>query len=64
MAFDIRATVNTTADSNEAAHAIARRLREVLADHGFTGIVEIREIGTTEAFHRDVVVPKRPAPDA
>lgn len=55
MAFDIRATVNGTADSKEKAHAAAQILRRLMAENGFTGIIEVRELGTNEAFIRDVV---------
>lgn len=55
MAFDIRATVNGTADSKEEAHTAAQILRRLLADNGFTGVIEVRELGTNEAFIRDIV---------
>ena len=55
MIFDIRATVNGTADSKEAAHATSKILRRLLAEHGFTGVIEVREIGSNEAFIRDVI---------
>lgn len=55
MAFDIRATVNGTADSKEGAHAAAQILRRLMAESGFTGVIEVRELGTNEAFIRDVV---------
>lgn len=58
MVFDIRATVSGTADSREEAHQAARALRELLADHGYTGIIEVRQIGSTDAFIRDVVKPE------
>lgn len=55
MTFDIRATVNGTADNKEKAHAAAQMLRRLLAENGFTGVIEVRELGTNEAFIRDVV---------
>ena len=58
MAFDIRATVSGTAESKEKAYEAARTLRELLASHGYTGIMEVREIGSTDAFIREVVQPK------
>lgn len=57
MTFDIRATFNGTADSKEKAHQVALDLRAVMAEHGFSGIIEVREKGTNEAFIRDVVRP-------
>jgi hypothetical protein len=57
MAFDIRATVSGTAESKEKALEAARILRELLADHGFIGIMEVRELGSNDAFIREVVRP-------
>lgn len=57
MAFDIRATVSGTAENREKAQEAARVLRQLLADHGYSGIMEVREIGSTEAFIRQVVQP-------
>lgn len=57
MAFDIRATVNGTAESREKALDAARVLRQLLAEHGYTGIMEVRELGSTDAFIREVVQP-------
>lgn len=57
MAFDIRATVSGTAETRERAHEVAVLIREVLADNGFSGVIEVREIGTHDAFIRDVVRP-------
>jgi predicted xylose isomerase-like sugar epimerase len=57
MAFDIRATVNGTVASKEKVEEAMKRLRQVLAEQGFTGIIEVREIGTSDAFVREVVAP-------
>jgi len=63
MAFDIRATVTGTAESRVKAHEVARALRTLLASNGFTGVIEVREQGTTDAFVRDVVGPDEGAAD-
>ena len=58
MPFDIRAIFNGSADSRDSAHEVARVLSQTLAGLGLTGIVEVREHGTSEPFIRDVVSPE------